>query len=95
MLKEYKSGHGKDIRDRIVDPIDFTISHLGVWCYDTEDQSNKIFKTVRIKEVVIRDDGWQFNPNHHKGITDIFRMQSFEPIAIQLKLSMLAYNLLM
>ena len=37
VLKEYKSGHGKDIRDRIVEPIDFTINYLGVWCYDTED----------------------------------------------------------
>jgi proteasome accessory factor C len=95
ILKEYKSGHGKDIRDRLVEPIDFTINYLGVWCYDTEDQSNKIFKTARIKEVVILDECWQFKPNHHKGITDIFRMQSFEPIAIQLKLSMLACNLLM
>lgn len=95
ILKEYKSGHGKDIRDRKVEPIDFTINYLGVWCYDTEDQSNKIFKTARIKEVVIMDECWQFKPNHHKGITDIFRMQSFEPIAIQLKLSMLACNLLM
>lgn len=95
ILKEYKSGNGKDIRDRIVEPIDFTINYLGVWCYDTEDQSNKIFKTARIKEVVIMDKCWQFKSNHHKGITDIFRMQSFEPIAIQLKLSMLAYNLLM
>ncbi|MGE4346047.1 MAG: helix-turn-helix transcriptional regulator [Flavobacteriaceae bacterium] len=95
VLKEYKSGHGKDIRDRIVEPIDFTINYLGVWCYDTEDQRNKIFKTSRIKEVVIMDECWQFKPNHHKGITDIFRMQSFEPIAIQLKLSMLACNLLL
>lgn len=95
ILKEYKSGHGKDIRDRIVEPIDFTINYLGVWCYDTEDQHNKIFKTARIKEVIILDDGWQFKPNHHKGITDIFRMQSFEPIEVQLKLTMLASNLLM
>ena len=95
VLKEYKSGHGKDIRDRIVEPIDFTINYLGVWCYDTQDQSNKIFKTARIKEVIILDDGWQFKPDHHKGMTDIFRMQSFEPIAIQLKLTMLACNLLM
>jgi len=94
VLKEYKSGHGKSIRDRLVEPIDFTINYLGVWCYDTEDKSNKIFKTARIKEVIIKEDSWQYKPNHHKGITDIFRMQSFEPIALQLKLSMLAYNLL-
>lgn len=94
VLKEYKSGHGKDIRDRLVEPIDFTVNYLGIWCYDTEDQSNKIFKTARIKEVVVTSECWQYKPQHHKGITDIFRMQSYEPIAIQLKLSMLAYNLL-
>jgi len=94
VLKEYKSGHSNNIRDRLVEPIDFTVNYLGVWCYDTEDQSNKIFKTARIKEVIVTDECWQYKPKHHKGITDIFRMQSFEPIAIQLKLSMLAYNLL-
>ncbi len=94
ILKEYKSGHGNNIRDRLVEPIDFTVNYMGIWCYDTEDQSNKIFKTARIKEVVLTDNCWEFKPKHHKGITDIFRMQSFEPIAIQLKLSILAYNLL-
>lgn len=94
ILKEYKSGHGKSIRDRLVEPIDFTVNYLGVWCYDVEDQSNKIFKTARIKEVVLTEKPWQYKPDHNKGITDIFRMQSFEPIAIQLKLSILAYNLL-
>lgn len=94
VLKEYKSGHSNNIRDRLVEPIDFTVNYMGIWCYDTEDQSNKIFKTARIKEVVVTDISWEYKPKHHKGITDIFRMQSFEPITIQLKLSMLAYNLL-
>lgn len=94
ILKEYKSGHGKDIRDRLVEPIDFTVNYLGIWCYDTEDHSNKIFKTARINEVLVTDECWQYKPKHNKGIVDVFRMQSYEPIAIQLKLSMLAYNLL-
>ncbi len=94
VLKEYKSGHSNNIRDRLVEPIDFTVNYMGIWCYDTEDQSNKIFKTARIKEVALTDNCWEYKPKHHKGITDIFRMQSFEPIAIQLRLSMLAYNLL-
>ena len=95
VLKAYKSGHGKDIRDRVVEPIDFTVNYLGVWCYDTEDRCNKIFKTSRIQEVVVLDEGWQFKPEHQKGIMDIFRMQSFEPVPIQLKLSILACNLLL
>nr|WP_321405403.1 WYL domain-containing protein [uncultured Carboxylicivirga sp.] len=94
VLKEYKSGHGKDIRDRLVEPIDFTVNYLGIWCYDTEDKSNKIFKTARIKEVTVTDNCWQNKPGHDKGIIDIFRMQSYKPIEIQLRLSMLACNLL-
>lgn len=89
-----KSSNSKSIRDRLVEPIDFTINYLGVWCYDTEDQCNKIFKTARIKEVVMNDDSWLYKDKHHKGVVDVFRMQSYEPIAMQLKLSMLAYNLL-
>lgn len=94
VLKEYKSSNSKSIRDRLVEPIDFTINYLGVWCYDTEDQCNKIFKTARIKDVVVKDDSWLYKDKHHKGVVDIFRMQSYEPIAMQLKLSLLAYNLL-
>lgn len=95
VLKEYKSGNSKNIRDRILEPIDFTINYTGVWCYDTEDQTNKIFKASRIQQVEILDSDWQYKPKHRVGITDIFRMQSFEPIAIQLQLSLVAYNLIL
>lgn len=94
ILKSYKSGNSKNIRDRIVEPIDFTLNYTGVWCFDTEDEINKTFKTARIKEVIISDDNWQFKEQHQKGIIDIFRMQSFEPTSVQLELSLVAYNLL-
>jgi len=95
VLKEYKSGNSKNIRDRIVEPIDFTINYTGVWCYDIEDETNKVFKASRIREVEILDKDWEYKPKHRVGITDIFRMQSFEPIAIQLQLSLVAYNLIL
>ncbi len=94
LLKGYKSGHGKSIRDRLVEPVDFTVNYLGVWCYDTEDNSNKMFKTARMKEVLVMEEPWQYRPCHKKGITDIFRMQSFEPVSVQLRLSIVAYNLI-
>lgn len=94
VLKEYKSSNSKDIRDRLVEPIDFTLNYNGIWCYDTEDKTNKIFKGSRIKEVTILDVNFQYIPEHRVGITDIFRMESFEPIAVQLKLSLVAYNLI-
>ncbi len=95
VLKSYKSGNSKNIRDRIVEPIDFTINYTGVWCYDVEDGLNKVFKTSRIATVSLLDTSWLYKLNHNKGIIDIFRIQSFNPIAIQLKLSIVAHNLIL
>ena len=94
VLQSYKSGNSKNIRDRIVEPIDFTINYTGVWCYDTEDGVNKVFKASRIKHVQLLDSLYHHKPQHKKGIIDIFRMQSFEPIVIILELSLVAYNLI-
>jgi predicted DNA-binding transcriptional regulator YafY len=94
VLQSYKSGNSKNIRNRIVEPIDFTINYTGVWCYDTEDGVNKVFKASRIKHVVLLEQIWKYKPHHKKGIIDIFRMQSFEPTPIILELSLVAYNLI-
>ena len=94
VLQSYKSGNSKNIRDRIVEPIDFTINYTGVWCYDIEDGINKVFKTSRIKNVVLLEQVWKYKPKHKKGIIDIFRMQSFEPVPVSLELSLVAYNLI-
>ncbi|TRX03214.1 helix-turn-helix transcriptional regulator [Flavobacterium gawalongense] len=94
VLQSYKSGNSKNIRDRIVEPIDFTINYTGVWCYDVEDGINKVFKTSRIKQVILLESSWKSKPKHKKGIIDIFRVQSFEPIVVSLELSLVAYNLI-
>lgn len=94
VLQSYKSGNSKNIRDRIVEPIDFTINYTGVWCYDIEDGVNKVFKTSRIKNVVLLEQIWKYKLKHKKGIIDIFRMQSFEPTTIILELTLVAYNLI-
>ena len=94
VLQSYKSGNSKNIRDRIVEPIDFTINYTGVWCFDVEDGLNKVFKTSRIKNVSLLEQVWKHKPEHKKGIIDIFRIQSFEPISVQLELSLVAYNLI-
>ncbi|WP_304142284.1 YafY family protein [Mesoflavibacter zeaxanthinifaciens] len=95
VLKEYKSGYSKNIRDRIVEPIDFTANYNGVWCYDTEDNTNKIFKASRVKKIQLLDTNWQHKRKHKVGMVDIFRVHSFEPIAIELQLSLVAYNLIL
>ena len=95
VLEEYKSGYSKNIRDRIVEPIDFTTNYNGIWCYDTEDNTNKIFKASRVKKIQLLDTNWQHKTKHKVGIVDIFRVHSFEPIAIELQLSLVAYNLIL
>lgn len=94
VLQSYKSGNSKNIRDRIVEPIDFTINYTGVWCYEIEDGVNKVFKASRIKHVQLLDSLYNYKSKHKKGIIDIFRMQSFEPTTIILELSLVAYNLI-
>ena len=95
VLHGYKSSNSKNIRDRLVEPISFTINYLGVWCFDTEDQTNKVFKTSRIERVAILDSFCQFKTAHKIGIIDIFRMHGFNPITVTLKLSIVAYNLIL
>lgn len=95
LLKNYKSSHGNNIRNRLVEPFGFTVNFISVWCYDTEDRSNKLFKTSRIGNAEPTGEAWQFEPEHKKGNLDIFRISSYEWIPVKLTLSLLACNLLL
>lgn len=95
VLKSYKSGYSKNISDRVVEPIDFTVNYSGIWCFDTQDQSNKIFKTSRVKKIEVLETAYQYKSNHQVGMIDVFRVHSFKPIAIELSLSLVAYNLIL
>jgi len=95
ILKNYRSANSKTIRDRKVEPIDFTYHYNSLWAFDTEDKKNKLFSTSRYSGVEIIDAGFKYGSLHKKGETDIFRIAGFKPEGIQLKLSLRAYNLLM
>ena len=96
ILHDYQSSHS--IRNRIVEPFAFTTNYVNVWCYDTEDNRCKIFKTARIGRVEITTTQWQHSNNHQEGFIDIFRMIA-QPdaalIPVTLRLGLLSYNLLM
>ena len=94
ILKNYRSSHSENIRDRIIEPFDFSSNFLFVWCYDIESKSNKTFKVARMKKVIITDKKWKHESKHKKFDTDVFRMSGEKKIQIKLKLSLLAYNLL-
>lgn len=96
ILHNYASSHS--IRDRKVEPFGFTTNYVNVWCFDTEDNRCKIFKTARIGKVELCDTDFQHAELHKENFIDIFRMiatEGGEPITVKLLLGRLAYNLIM
>ena len=95
ILKKYESSHSGDIRDRKVEPFEFTTNYLDVWCYDPEDGKNKRFKIARIDEVLVLDETWQAEAEHSSSEIDVFRMSGPNIYHVRLQLSLQAKNLLL
>ena len=94
VLHDYSSAHGSAVRDRRVEPFAFTTNYVQVWCYDTESNSCKLFKTSRIKSVEILGTKWQHKEEHSQGFIDVFRMTSQSRHRVQLRLGLRSHNLL-
>lgn len=95
ILKSYESSHSNGVRDRYIEPFEFTTNCIDIWGYDIEKQENRVFKISRIGTVKIMEDDWTNEDKHQKSITDCFRISSFEQKPIKLELSMMAKNLLL
>ena len=91
----YRSSHGGEVRDRLVEPFGFTTNYVQIWCYDTESNSCKLFKLSRISSVEILNTKWQHQSKHKKAPIDIFRMNGKESKEIELELGILAHNLIL
>jgi predicted DNA-binding transcriptional regulator YafY len=94
VLLDYSSSHTGSKRDRVVEPIAFTTNYVQIWCYDTSDNKTKLFNTARIGGVEILDSEWQHEAQHKCGYIDIFRNMGFEQMRVQLRLGVMAHNLL-
>ncbi len=94
VLHGYQSGHGGEVRDRRVEPFAFTTNYVQVWCFDTEDGANKLFKTARIGEVELTAQAWEHASVHREGFIDAFRIHGEVRHRIRLEMGLLAYNLL-
>ncbi len=95
ILKDYSSVHSNKIRNRFIEPFEFTTNYIQIWAYDTESKSNKLFKVARIGSVEVLENSWKFKKFHKAGYIDIFRISSFDQYQVKLKLSMRAAMLLM
>lgn len=94
ILKNYESGHSRQVRDRHVEPFAFTSNFIDVWAYDLDDGRNKVFKVSRIGETILLNDPWTEEARHHEENSDIFRMSGETIEVIVLRMSGFAKNLL-
>ena len=94
ILREYASSHTGVVSDRLVEPFGFTTNYVQIWCYEPESGLNKLFNTARVGSVEVLNDDWKFADQHHEGYIDIFRITGFEQKRVELKLGIMAHNLL-
>ena len=93
-LVGYASSHSGVVRDRWVEPFDFTTDYNQVWCYDLEDGRNKLFKTMRIGRVEVLQEGWMAEERHEKGFVDVFRFSGPERYRVKMELDVRARNVM-
>ena len=74
VLKGYASAHSNEVRDRLVEPIEFTANMIDIWAYDVENADNRVFKIQRIQSVEVTDTDWAFKSKHKAIKPDVFRM---------------------
>ncbi|HOW31187.1 MAG TPA: WYL domain-containing protein [Bacteroidales bacterium] len=94
LLRQYRSSHGRIVRDRLVEPFDFTTNYQFVWAFEPESRICKLFKTSRIGGVQVLEKGFENEDLHEKEPVDVFRISSKEQVKVVLQLSLRAFNLL-
>lgn len=94
ILRDYESGNSATIRDRLVEPVKFTLNYISLWCYELESGMTKTFKTARIKTVELIDTPCINQQNYKVGHLDIFRISGQYQWPVKLRLSLRAKNLL-
>ena len=91
-LMGYASSHSGAVRDRWVEPFEFTTDYNQIWCYDLEDERNKLFKTSRIGTVVLLDEAWVAADRHQRGFVDVFRYSGPKIYRVAVELDVRARN---
>jgi predicted DNA-binding transcriptional regulator YafY len=94
ILKDYQSGNSSSIKDRLVEPISFTVNYTSIWCYEIESGMTKTFKTARIKTIVNAGEKCCHQDNYKVGHLDVFRISGEYQYPVKLRLSIRAKNLL-
>lgn len=94
ILRDYRSSETNRIKDRHVEPYDFTSDFSRVWAYDLYEGRNIVFKISRIGGVKILDEKWTHAQHHRRQNVDIFGHSGRLNKKIVLKMDLKAANYL-
>lgn len=95
VLKQYESANSNEVRDRLIEPVEFTANMIDIWAYDVDNADNRVFKVARIHEVEVLDSDWAFASRHKAIRPDVFRMVGSLSEKIVLQLDTRAKSLLL
>ncbi len=93
-FKNYRSSNSGVIKDRLVEPIEFTQNMKEILCYEVETGLCKFFKVSRIEEVQQSINSWSYEHLHKNIGRDPFGFAGIDKLPVSIELSMLAANLL-
>lgn len=93
IFHDYRSSSGT-IETRNMEPFAFQSGFSYIWCYDLDKSKVSFFKTIRIKNVEVTEDRWEFEAQHKQGNKDAFHMTGDKPIHCVLEMNLMASNLL-
>jgi predicted DNA-binding transcriptional regulator YafY len=94
LLKGYCSASSGNISDRLVEPIKLFSYYQYLLAYEISTQKVKQYKVDRIGTVENSGENWAFEKFHGNKKVDAFGMSGTTPISVSLKLSQLAYRLM-
>ena len=94
LLINYASGNSQTIRNRMIEPFEFKHGFELLWAYDIPEQQCRQFKTSRIEDVEISPLDWKHEEQHRCLPVDVFRNTGELCCAVQMEMSLRAYNLL-
>jgi predicted DNA-binding transcriptional regulator YafY len=92
LLKGYYSASSQTVRDRLVEPVQFTADYTMLYAFDVENKEMRMFNIDRITRVELLEEKWNFSSAHKVLPLDIFGFQkNGEEDFIELELSPRAY----
>ena len=92
ILKNYHSSNSQTVRDRLIEPLEFSENYSSITAYEPEKEGQRVFRIDRIEGVELLDT-LQASGLNPEGV-DWFGFIGNKAFEIKLHLSDLAYNLL-